>query len=144
MPERSDARSVRLCSGVRVKKEALEIRNRMILTLKPAEYRRVMSSAQHVNLVSGDVLFEAGARISELYFLNTGMASLLSTTSEGNTIEVGMVGHEGLVGAALLLNNPQMPYRSMMQMRSTRSTKLEAWSSRASLATRRGIRASLW
>src|SRR6476661_8727316 len=84
-----------------------------------------MSSAQHVNLVSGDVLFEAGARISELYFINTGMASLLSTTTEGNTIEVGMVGHEGLVGAALLLKNPQMPYRSVMQI-SGHVTKIPA------------------
>jgi len=84
-----------------------------------------MSSSELVTLNSGDVLFEAGCRISELYFIDTGMASLLSSTEAGNTIEVGMVGHEGFVGSALVLKNSQMPYRSMMQI-AGRATKIPA------------------
>ena len=53
------------------------------------------------------------------------MASLLSTTEEGSTIEVGMVGYEGFVGSALVLKSRQMPYRSMMQI-SGQATKIKA------------------
>ena len=49
-------------------------------------------------------MFEAGDRIVECYFLESGMASLLSTTESGDTVEVGMVGNEGFVGAALVLD----------------------------------------
>jgi CRP-like cAMP-binding protein len=99
-----------------VTKENQQSRNRILRSLQRDHYQRVLSSSQRINLASGDIIFEAGDRISELYFLETGMASLLSTTEGGSTIEVGMVGNEGFVGSAVILKNPQMPYRSMMQI----------------------------
>jgi CRP-like cAMP-binding protein len=78
-----------------------------------------------VTLASGDILYEAGDRIAEFYFLDSGMTSLLSTTEDGSTIEVGMVGYEGLVGSPLLLKMNRMPYRSMMQI-TGQGTKVKA------------------
>jgi len=78
-----------------------------------------------VTLATGDVLFEAGDRIAEFYFLDSGMASLLSTTETGSTIEVGMVGYEGFVGSALVLKTNRMPYRSIMQIPG-QATKIKA------------------
>jgi CRP-like cAMP-binding protein len=78
-----------------------------------------------VSLSAGDILFEAGDRIGEFYFLDSGMASLLSTTEEGSTIEVGMVGHEGFVGSALVMKTNRMPYRSMMQI-AGQATRIKA------------------
>ena len=106
----------RMTASNLVNKRNPQVRNRILRSLRPQEYERLMSSSELVTLNSGDVLFEAGCRISELYFIDTGMASLLSSTEAGNTIEVGMVGHEGFVGSALVLKNSQMPYRSMMQL----------------------------
>ena len=84
-----------------------------------------MASSQKVSLAAGDILFEAGDRIAEFYFLDSGMASLLSTTESGSTIEVGMVGYEGFVGSALVLKTPRMPYRSMIQI-AGQATKIKA------------------
>jgi CRP-like cAMP-binding protein len=53
------------------------------------------------------------------------MASLLSATEDGSTIEVGMVGFEGFIGAALLLKTNRMPYRSIMQI-SGQATRIKA------------------
>jgi CRP-like cAMP-binding protein len=53
------------------------------------------------------------------------MASLLSTTESGSTVEVGMVGYEGFVGSALLLKSNRMPYRSMIQI-AGHATKIKA------------------
>ena len=78
-----------------------------------------------MTLATGDILFEAGDRIAEFYFLDSGMASLLSTTESGSTIEVGMVGYEGFVGSALVLKTNRMPYRSIMQI-AGQATKIKA------------------
>jgi len=78
-----------------------------------------------VTLATGDVLFEAGDRIAEFYFLDSGMASLLSTTESGDTVEVGMDGYEGFVGSDLVLKTNRMPYRSMMQI-AGQATKIKA------------------
>jgi CRP-like cAMP-binding protein len=91
-------------------------RNWILRSLKPEEYRRLLPFSERVSLATGDVLFETGDQISEFYFLDSGMASLLSTTEGGATIEVGMVGYEGLVGTALVLKQNKMPYRSIMQI----------------------------
>ena len=100
-------------------------KNRILRTLPHEEYQRLLPFSEKVILRAGDILFEAGDRIAELYFLDSGMASLLSTTEEGSTIEVGMVGYEGFVGAAVVLKTNQMPYRSMMQI-TGQATKIKA------------------
>lgn len=78
-----------------------------------------------MTLAAGEILFESGDRIAEFYFLDSGMASLLSTTESGSTIEVGMVGYEGFVGSALVLKTNRMPYRSMIQI-AGQATKIKA------------------
>jgi CRP-like cAMP-binding protein len=100
-------------------------RNRILRSLKHEQYTRLVPSSQCVSLSTGDILFEAGDRISDLYFLESGMASLLSTTEGRSTVEVGMVGYEGFVGSPLLLKSNRMPYRSMIQI-AGQATKIKA------------------
>src|SRR5438128_11364423 len=96
-------------------KRSAQPRNHILRCLTHEEYTRLLLFSQRVSLATGEVLFEAGDRIAEFYFLDSGMASLLSTTESGSTIEVGMVGYEGFVGTGLVLQTNGMPYRSMMQ-----------------------------
>jgi CRP-like cAMP-binding protein len=49
------------------------------------------------------VLYEAGQRIKEVYFPEQAMISYVAGTSDGETIEVGVVGNEGLVGIGSLM-----------------------------------------
>jgi CRP-like cAMP-binding protein len=97
-------------------KPGAQPRNRILRSLSHEEYSRLLPFSEKVILGAGDILFEAGDRIADLYFIESGMASLLSTTESGSTVEVGMVGYEGFVGSALLLKTNRMPYRSMMQI----------------------------
>ena len=106
-------------------KRSAQVRNCILRSLKPEEYKRLLPFSQRVTLKTGDVLFDAGDRINDFYFLDSGMASLLSTTEEGATIEVGMVGYEGFVGSDLVLKTNRMPYRSMMQIPG-QATKIKA------------------
>ena len=102
-------------------------KNHILRSLGHEEYTSLLPFSQRVTLAAGDVLFEAGDRIAEFYFLDSGMASLLSTTESGSTIEVGMVGYEGFVGSALVLKTVRMPYRSMIQI-AGQATKIKAQS----------------
>jgi CRP-like cAMP-binding protein len=50
------------------------------------------------------------------YFLEEGMASVVVGTTNGNTVEVGMVGIDGVVGVPLLLGAGSAPGRTFMQI----------------------------
>ena len=97
-------------------KRSAQPRNRILRSLKQEEYRRLLPFLETVVLRQEDILFEAGDRIADFYFIESGMASLLSTTENGSTVEVGMVGSEGFVGSDLICKVNRMPYRSMMQI----------------------------
>src|SRR2546430_9408985 len=102
-----------------------ELKNRILRTLTQNAYTNLLPFCQTLTLSAGDILFEAGDQIGDFYFLDSGMASLLSTTESGSTIEVGMVGSEGFVGSDLVLKTNRMPYRSMMQI-AGRATRIKA------------------
>ena len=69
-----------------------------------------------VRLTKGQVLYDAGDAIRHLYFPMGGMISLLSTTRDGASIEVGMIGNEGVAGLAVLLGINRAPYRVIVQI----------------------------
>ena len=56
-----------------------------------------------MSLALRQVLYEAGDSFEHIYFIETGVASVLTLMTDGSTIEVGMIGREGIVGAAALL-----------------------------------------
>jgi len=62
------------------------------------------------------ILHEAGEKIEFAYFLNEGMASLVVLTSDGRSVEVAIVGREGIVGTPLGVGLRRSPYRSIMQI----------------------------
>jgi CRP-like cAMP-binding protein len=74
-----------------------------------------MLHLQPVRLAKGRVLYEAGGLISQAYFLLNGMASLVSTTTEGSAVEISMIGNEGLVGLPLIFSDDTSPYDVMIQ-----------------------------
>jgi CRP-like cAMP-binding protein len=90
--------------------------NRLLAALSEEEYGRLLSNAKLVHVEKGDILYMAGDRIEQIYFPLTGMISLLSTTGSGATIEVAMVGSEGIVGLPVLMSIDKMPYEVMAQM----------------------------
>jgi CRP-like cAMP-binding protein len=90
--------------------------NRLLSALPEEEYARLLPSLTRVRLPRGRVLFEAGETVRHVYFLAGGMASLLATTAEGDTVQVAMIGREGVVGLPALLGSGVMPYRVTAQL----------------------------
>jgi CRP-like cAMP-binding protein len=61
------------------------------------------------------VLYDMGNRIEYVYFPNSGMVSLISHTEEGETLEVGITGYEGIVGLSVFLEANESQYRTLVQ-----------------------------
>lgn len=91
------------------------MKNRILKALPPKEHRTLSAQLKPAVLTKGTVLYEAGERITQVYFPETAMISYLSGTSEGETIEVCVVGNEGIVGLASLLSD-STAFRAVVQI----------------------------
>jgi CRP-like cAMP-binding protein len=90
--------------------------NRLLALLPREEYQRLLQHMKRVHLSKGKVLYEAGDTVRHCYFPLSGMCSLLSTTEGGETVEVSMVGNEGMAGIPAVLEVNTTPYRVMAQI----------------------------
>lgn len=77
--------------------------NRILAAINEADYKDMFSRLETVSLTQGEVIYESEDPINYVYFPETSVFSMLSTMEDGRTVEVGPVGHEGLVGLRLFL-----------------------------------------
>lgn len=91
------------------------IRNRILAALPQEELTRLLPHLKSVHLKKGEIVYLMGDDIQHVYFPNSGLLSLRSTTDTGATIEVVMVGNEGVVGLPLILGNHIIPYEVKVQ-----------------------------
>jgi CRP-like cAMP-binding protein len=92
------------------------IGNRILDALPHEELERLLPHLTPVRLERGEVVYISGDRIRHCYFPSSGLLSLLSTTENGSTVEVAMVGNEGIVGLPVILKNTMIPYEVTVQI----------------------------
>lgn len=93
----------------------LSVQNKILSALPDREMDFLAPHLERITLAPGNVIFQAGDSISSVYFPNSGMVSLLSVTEQGQTVEVGFTGYEGLIGTPFLLGQNEMPYQALTQ-----------------------------
>ena len=89
--------------------------NRLLAALPRTELRRLTPHFQPVPLVFRETLFEAGDPIEFIYFPLSGMISLIASTKEGSSIEVGITGKEGMIGVPVVLGDDTSSLRGVVQ-----------------------------
>jgi CRP-like cAMP-binding protein len=99
--------------------EQSAVRNRLLASLPPAEFRHLAASLTPVTLSLRQFLIEADEPIEAAYFVETGMVSYLAYLEGGEAIEVGIIGSEGMVGMPLILGADRAPAGAMVQMGGT-------------------------
>ena len=80
-----------------------QIRNRVLSALPPKDLKRISTKLEAVQLSYKDTLFRSGDPIRHVYFPEEGVISLLSAVGGKTSLEVGIVGREGLIGLPLYL-----------------------------------------
>src|SRR5437868_13490265 len=91
-------------------------RNKILSSLSPGMYEELSQHLEPVKLEQGKVLHELEEPISHVYFVNSGLISLLSLLEDGSTIEIGVVGREGLSDTSALLGANVSPHQALVQI----------------------------
>jgi hypothetical protein len=89
--------------------------NRLIAALPPRDRARLLARCDQVDLVMGDVIGEPGSRVHHAYFPIRSFISLIAPADGTASLEVGMVGDEGMHGISLALGVDQSPLHALVQ-----------------------------
>lgn len=79
------------------------ISNRLLAALPVAEYDRIFSKLEKVALNYEEYIYQRNEEIRYVYFPISGIISLLTSVEDNSTLEVGLIGKEGMVGIAIFL-----------------------------------------
>lgn len=93
--------------------------NKILTALPESQYQRIAPYLKQVKLKSSTILSEPSQEISEIYFPQTAMISLVSIMTNGSTTEIGLIGNEGMVGLSTILGGNSTISRSIVQISGT-------------------------
>ncbi|HTQ34521.1 MAG TPA: Crp/Fnr family transcriptional regulator [Stellaceae bacterium] len=92
------------------------IKNRLLAGLPLEDLAQLTEHFEPIRLPKKQVLYEVGAPLDHVYFIEEGLASVITTMEDGASSEVGMVGPEGLVGVSALLGGTASAQYVVMQL----------------------------
>jgi CRP-like cAMP-binding protein len=98
------------------KRAAVEVRNGILAALLTTEYRRLAPKLEHVTLRSGEIIYSASQEIEAVYFPEDAVVAMVDTAEDGHTVEVGIVGREGIVGINIFLGGTVTPDKAIVQL----------------------------
>jgi hypothetical protein len=65
----------------------------------PSSESPVSPKLEQVDLQRGEIIYQADQRIDHVYFPETVVVAMIDTVEDGSTVEVGIIGHEGMVAS---------------------------------------------
>ena len=95
------------------------IKNRLLTALPQGELDQVYLNLHAVALSQRQIVHAAGAPIEDVYFVEEGLGSVLTNMANGSTIEVGMIGMEGVIGVSALLGAEVSAQMALVQIPGT-------------------------
>ncbi len=90
--------------------------NRLLGLLPRRDYARLLPHLQRIPLEYRQPLYDAHKPIRFVYFIETGVGSLVNTMANGQAAEVGTIGNEGVVGLPILLGDDKAPTSVYVQV----------------------------
>ena len=96
--------------------QQLQHTNRLLRLLPDDVLALIEPHLERVTLEQGEELVAPNRSIKQIYFLESGVASIVTLSFAGDITEVGLFGRDGLSGTAILLGTDRSPQRSFMQV----------------------------
>jgi len=84
--------------------------------MSAAEYQRLLPKLERVILKRGDIIYRAEQTIDAVYFLEDAVVAMVDSLNDGRTVEVGVIGREGIVGINIFLAGIVTPDKAIVQL----------------------------
>jgi CRP-like cAMP-binding protein len=91
------------------------VQNQLLAALPQADYQRWAPHLESVELRAGQVLHEPGSTAAFVYFPSSAVISLTSMTLSGASVELAVVGAEGMAGVAVWMGSSTMFSQAVVQ-----------------------------
>ena len=89
--------------------------NKILSALPHEEYEQLRPKLRDVHFKIGEIIYQPEEAIESVYFINSGICSWLATLEDGNTVEAGVIGPEGVAGVPVLLGASSTPNQGLAQ-----------------------------
>ncbi|MEP6943497.1 MAG: Crp/Fnr family transcriptional regulator [Betaproteobacteria bacterium] len=89
--------------------------NHLLSALPGEDYARLTPHLELVPMNLGEVLYEPGIKLRNVYFPTTSIVSLLYVMENGASAEIAIVGNEGILGVSLFMGGDTTPSRAVVQ-----------------------------
>lgn len=90
-------------------------KNDLLASLSGQDRRRLLARCKQVELRFADVLYRPGERARHIFFPTDSFISLITPIDGCASLEVGLVGNEGMLGIWLMLGVDAAPLRAVVQ-----------------------------
>jgi CRP-like cAMP-binding protein len=120
----------------------MPVHNRLLGDLSGRAFTRIRNECEVIDLMAGDVLYEPGERIRDVYFPTQSVVSLVAKAGGDASLEVALVSDEGMIGIPLLLGGDSKPLRVLVQSSGT-AWRMQAETFRRMTDTQRALREAL-
>ncbi|QSI78644.1 Crp/Fnr family transcriptional regulator [Niveibacterium microcysteis] len=91
------------------------LQNHLLSALPDDQMARIAPALELVAMPLGDVLYEPGIPMRNVFFPTTSIVSLLYVMEDGASAEIAVVGNEGIVGVSLFMGGETTPSRAVVQ-----------------------------
>jgi CRP-like cAMP-binding protein len=91
-------------------------RNRLLAALSPADLNLLQPHLTPVVLKLREDLERPNRRIDDVYFIDSGIASVVAMQSRKERVEVGLIGCEGMSGTSIVLGSGSSPNSTYLQV----------------------------
>lgn len=99
--------------------------NLLLDSLPQADFELLAPTLEEVDLQQTEILHRVREPISEVFFPTAGLLSWVNTTPQGEEIEMGVTGNEGMAGIPLFLDEGGAPWQVQVQIKG-RALKMRA------------------
>jgi len=92
------------------------VKNRLLELFTAREGVDLLPHLQEIHLERGSILHDAEGVIDRVYFPGSALVSLVVPLQDGSSVEAGLIGSDGVVGASTAINGQRAAARAIVQI----------------------------